>query len=117
MTQEPQDRLKQLFAATDTELPGEHFTAEVMSELVKPRRRARLIWLSSVVGMATFLVFLLWNLEPLLGSLAVEPRVLLDVATRSWAVVSQSPLVYVYGTALAGHVLLKLVQRLELRWS
>jgi hypothetical protein len=115
MTRELESELKQLFADLDEDLPAADFTSQVMSELRKPRRRERLLWCSAILAALAFLWFSFPHLEAGLRIVAGLRRTLFDVASESLAALSQSPLVYIYGTALGGHVLLWLMRRLRIR--
>lgn len=115
MTRELESQLKQLFAAADVDLPAEDFTAGIMAELQRSYRRERLIRLSALVAPLLFL-WLSWpSLGPMLRIAAEYASLLTEVAAESAVALSQSPLVYVYGTALGGYLLLRLVHRFQIR--
>ena len=117
MTRELENQLKQMFADDRHEdLPGTQFTSQVMSEVLKPRRRERVLGSSAILAALAFLWFAFPYLEPRLRIVAGLPSTLFDAASESWAASSQSPLVYIYGTALGGYALLWLVRRLNIRW-
>jgi hypothetical protein len=114
MTTEFESELERLFADTDTELPDEEFTARLMAELHKPRRRERWIW-SAACAVALALSWALFpTLDPVLRVVAGYPGELLDVVTKALVALSGSPLTYVYGTALAGYLLHHLVRRFHI---
>jgi hypothetical protein len=115
MTRALENRLEQLFAEADTDLPAEVFTAKVMSELRKQRRRQLLLWSSSVLAGLVFLWFSFSSFEPALRTVAEYPSIALDLVAESLVALSQSPLVYVYGTALGGYLLLGLMRRFHIR--
>jgi hypothetical protein len=115
MTRELESRLKQMFADLDEDLPAAGFTSRVMSELHRPRRRERVLWSSAILAVLAFLWFSLPHVEAGLRSVAGFPRALFSVVSESLAAFSQSPLVYVYGTALGGYALLWLIRRLRIR--
>jgi len=115
MTRELENQLKQMFAELDEDLPVADFTSEVMSGLLRPRRRERLLYSSAILAALAFLWFSFPHLEAGLRIVVGFSRALFSVATESLADLSQSPLVYIYGTALGGYVLLWLVRRLQIR--
>lgn len=115
MTREIENQLRQMFVDLDEDLPSAHFTSQVMSELRKPRRRERLLWSVAAVAALTWLWFLFPELAPSLTIIAGFPGALFGFANESFAALLQTPLVYVYGAALGGYVLLWLMRRLELR--
>jgi hypothetical protein len=106
MTREIENPLKQMFADLDENLPSAGFTSEVMSELLKPRQRERLLRSSAVLAALAFL----WLSFPHLDA---GVRI---VGSASLATLSQSPLVYVYGMALGGYALLWLMRRIQIRF-
>jgi hypothetical protein len=115
MTRELDTQLKQMFAELDEDLPVSDFTTEVMSGVLGPRRRERVLWSSAIVAVLAFL----WFSFPYLGAateiVAGFPRLLVALARESLAASSQSPLVYIYGAAFGGYALLWLVRRLRIR--
>jgi hypothetical protein len=115
MTRELENRLKQMFAQLDEELPVPDFTSGVMSGLLRPRRRERLLWSSAILAALAFLWLSFPVLEAGVRTVAGFPRTLFGVASESLATLSQSPLVYVYGMTLGGYVLLRVVRRLQIR--
>jgi hypothetical protein len=115
MTRELENRLKQMFAELDEDLPDADFTAEVMSGLLRPRRSERLLWFSALPAALAFLWLSFPVLEAGFEVVAGFPRTLFAVGSESLAALSQSPLVYVYGVALGGYVLLWLVRRFQIR--
>lgn len=115
MTRELDNPLQQMFAELDEDLPAADFTSEVMSGLLRPRRRERLLWSSAILSVFAFLWFSFPHLEVGVRIVAGFPHALLAVASEWLAALSQSPLVYVYGTALGGYALLWLVRRLQIR--
>jgi hypothetical protein len=115
MTRELENSLKQMFADLDEDLPAAPFTRQVMSELLEPRRRERWLWYSALVAALAFLWLAFPELEAGINIVAAYPRTLFEIANESWAALSQSPLIYVYGTALGGYGLLWLVRRLQIR--
>lgn len=115
MTPEHENRLKQMFADLEEDLPVADFSSRVMSEVRKPRRRARLLWSSAILAALAFLGFSFRDLEAGLRIVAGFPRAFLAVASEPLAALSQSPLIYVYGMALGGYVVLWLVRRLQIR--
>jgi hypothetical protein len=102
MAPEFENDLKRMFARADEELPAAQFTNRLMSELLKPRRRER--WLGAAALLAA--VAFLWFSFPYLEAG-------LKVAVES--ALAQSPLLYIYGTALGGYALLWLVRRFQIR--
>jgi hypothetical protein len=110
------DELKQRFAELDEELPAGAFTSRVMDGLMKPRRRERWLWSCATLSTFAFLWFAFPYLQAGLGIVAEIPRTLSGVAREAFPALSQSPLVYVYGTALGGYALLRLMRRLQVRW-
>jgi hypothetical protein len=115
MTRELENRLKQMFAELDEGLPAADFTAEVMSGVLRPRRRERLLWSSALLAALAFVWFSFPVLEAGFRTVAGFPRTLFAVGSESLAALSQSPLIYVYGVALGGYVLLWLVRRFQVR--
>jgi hypothetical protein len=116
MARELENELKQMFADLDEDLPVAEFTSRVMCELHEPRRRERLLWSSTVLAALAFLWVSIPVIEAGLRRVAGLPRALADVAGESWAALSQSPLIYVYGTALGGYFLVWLMRRVQIRW-
>jgi hypothetical protein len=104
MTQDFENDLKREFAALDEDLPAPQFTARLMSELHKPRRRERLLAASAVLAALVFLGFSFPYLRTGVGMFA-----------ESLSGVSPSPLLYVYGTALGGYLLAWLMRRFPVR--
>jgi hypothetical protein len=115
MTRELEKQLRQRFADLEEDLPVADFTSEVMSGVLRPRRRERLLWSSVILAALAFLWFSFPVLEAGLRIVAGFPGTLFAVASESLAALAQSPLVYIYGTALGGYVLLWLVRRLQIR--
>ena len=115
MARELENQLKQMFAELDEDLPAADFTSRVMSELLKPRRRERLLWSSAILAALALLWLSFPDIEAGLRIVAGFPRVLFDAAEKTSAVLAQSPLVYIYGTALGGYVLLWLTRSLKIR--
>jgi hypothetical protein len=115
MTRELENQLKQMFAELDENLPVADFTSEVMSGLLRPRRRERLLWSPAILAALAFLWFSFPVLEAGFRIVAGFPRTLFAVGSDSLAALSQSPLVYVYGMALGGYVFLWMVRRLQIR--
>lgn len=113
MTREIENQLEGMLAAA-ADLPGDDFTARVMSDVLGPRRRERLIRVSGLLAALMFCCLLLWQLEPLLGTVAGSPRLLPRFAAESWRALSGSPLVCVYGTALGAVLLARLLRRLHI---
>lgn len=113
MTRELENQLKRMFAELDEDLPVAGFTSEVMSGLLRPRRRERLLWSSAILAALAFLWFSFPVVEAGLRIVDGFPRTLFTVGSEWWGALSQSPLVYVYGTALGGYLLLWLVRRLR----
>lgn len=113
MTREIDGRLKQMFSDLDEELPAADFTSEVVSALRKPGRRERWLWASAILAALVFLWVAFPVLVAGLNRVAGFPQALFDFAVESFAALS--PLVFVYGTALGGYVLLWLVRRLQIR--
>lgn len=115
MTPELENPLRQMFAGLDEELPATDFTSKVMSELLRPRRRERLLWSAAVLAALAFVWFAFPDLETGVTVVAGFFRNAFDVAGDSLAALSRSPLVYIYGTALGGYALLWLTRRLRIR--
>ena len=115
MTREFELHLKQLFRDADVDLQSERFTAGVMDELLRLRRRERRIWSSSFLAALAFLWLLVANFAPALGTVAAYPPVLADAAAQTLVSLSRSPLVHVYGVALMSYLLLRLARRFHLR--
>jgi hypothetical protein len=115
MTQEFEGQLKRMFAELDEDLPVAEFAPRVMSELLRPRRRERLRWSVTTLAALAFLWFAYADLEAGLQMVAGFPRLLFAVASESVAALSRSPLVYIYGAALAGYGFLWLMRRLGIR--
>ncbi len=115
MTPELESRLKQMFAELDEDLPSTDFTSKVTSELLKPRRRERLLRSSAILAALPLLWLSFSELEAGLRIVAGLPQVLFDIARGPLSALSQSPLLYIYGTALGGYLLLRLARLLELR--
>jgi hypothetical protein len=115
MTREIEGQLKQMFAQLDEGLPAADFTSQVMSRLHKVRRTERLLLASAVLAVLAFLGFSFFYLESVVGSVAGLSEAVLDGATDSSATLIHSPLVYVYGMAMGGYLLLRLTQRLTIR--
>lgn len=113
MTREVENQLKRMFARLDEDLPVADFTSEVMSGLRRPRRRERLLWSSAILAALAFLWFSFPVLEAGLRIVAGFPHTLFAAGSEWLWVLSQSPLVYVYGTALGGYLLLWMVRRLR----
>ena len=115
MTREIENELKQRFADLDEDLPVADFTTRVMTDLLEPRRRERLVWFAILLATLAFL----WIALPVIAAgfrmVAGFPRIVSDVAGESWAALSRSPLIYVYGAALGGYVLIWLTRRLRIR--
>jgi hypothetical protein len=115
MARDLENELKQRFADLAEELPGADFTSDVKSALLRPRRRARLLWCAAVLAALVFLWFSFPHLEAGVSIVAGLPRTLLDVANESWAPVIHSPLLYIYGIALGCYALLSIAPRLKVR--
>jgi hypothetical protein len=115
MTREFENQLQRMFADAELELPAADFTARIVSDLQRPRRRERLIWCTSVLAALAFLWFSLPALEPALGVVAASAGVFPNAAIEAMVTLSRSPLVYVYGTALGAYLLVRLLNRFPLR--
>jgi hypothetical protein len=115
MTQEFENQLKQKFAELDEELPSSGFTPRVMSELLKPRRREHLLRSSAILAALAFLWFSFPNLKAVLRIAAASTHDLLYATSESLTALSHTPVVYIYGTALGGYLLLRLVRKLQIR--
>lgn len=115
MTREHEDPLKRMFAELEEDLPVAGFTSQVMSRVLRTRRRERLLWSSAIVAALAFVWFSFPVVLAGFRIVAGLPRTVFDVASESLPALSQSPLVYVYGTAAAGYVLLWLIRRLQIR--
>jgi hypothetical protein len=113
VTPELESRMKQMFAELDESLPGAHFTTEVMSALLRPRRRERLLSFSAILAALVFLWLSFPTFQAGLRIVAGFPHVFLPVARESLAALAQSPVVCIYGMALGGYALLWLVLRLR----
>ncbi len=115
MTRELDDRLKQMFAELDEDLPAAGFTSEVMSVLRKPHRHRRWLWSSAVLAALACA----WLSFPILlagaSGIAGLPHAVLDVLSDSLARLQRSPIAFVYGVALGGYMLLWLGRRLRIR--
>jgi hypothetical protein len=115
MTRDLEPQLNQMFADLDEDLPSADFTSQVMSELLKPRRRERRLWSTAILAALACLLFVFPELAPDLRIVAGFPIILLSLADDSVAALLQTPLVYIYGTAFGGYVLLRLLRRLQVR--
>lgn len=104
MTEDFENDLKRKFAALDADLSAAQFTSRLMSELHGQRRHERLLGSTAILAALVFLAFSFPYLRAGLGMFAA-----------SLAGNSSSPLLYVYGTALGGYLLLWLTQRLQNR--
>ena len=116
MTRELENQLKRMYADLDEDLPAAQFTSRVMLELHEPRRRERMLWSLAILAAVAFLGFTFSTFEPVVKAVAVFPRTLLDAVRESWVALWQSPLVYIYGSALGGYALLAVVRRFRIRW-
>ncbi|HTC52615.1 MAG TPA: hypothetical protein VK700_11830 [Steroidobacteraceae bacterium] len=115
MTQDFENDLKRRFAALDEALPSAQFTSQVMSELHKPRRRERLLGFTAILAAVAFLLFSFPYLKAAAAMAAGSARTVLAATDVSLADLSHSPLLYIYGTALGGYLLLWLMRRLQIR--
>jgi len=115
MTREIESQLKQMFTDLDEAFPTADFTARVMSRLLRARRRQRILGSSAVLAVLAFVGFSFPYLEGALGSVAAFPQALFDAVSEPATSLMNLPLVYVYGTALSGYLLFRLMQRLQVR--
>jgi hypothetical protein len=115
MAQEFENQLKRMFAELDEDLPAAEFAPRVMSELLRPRQRERLLWSAAILAALAFLWFGYADLESGLRMVAGFPRILFAVTSETLVALSRSSLVYIYGIALAGYGLLWLMRRLGIR--
>ena len=115
MTTPFESRLQRLFVETAAQLPAEDFTARLTAELHESRRRGRLLRSAGAALALGLLWAFLPSLEPAIGTVAAYPGQAFDVVTEALAALSRSPLIYVYGAALAGYAGRAAAQRFHIR--
>jgi hypothetical protein len=115
MTDEFESRLQRMFAEAEVNMPAADFAARIGADLRKSRRRERLVRCSRWLTALALAWLSLQLLMPALGALGASVTMLPGVITDSVVALSRSPLVYVYGAALGGYLLLRLAGRFHLR--
>ncbi|MEJ0005923.1 MAG: hypothetical protein WDM77_05915 [Steroidobacteraceae bacterium] len=115
MTQKLEEQLRQAFARSDESFPVSDVTPKVMSEVHKLRRRERLLWSSALVAAFAFLWFVFPDLQVGFRTVAGAADDIYEGMRESVVSWSRSPLAYIYGIALGGYVILRLMHRLRIR--